>query len=519
MRHEVKEDRGGPGVAPTAALKWTHPLEGWMGREWVRWLVRRLTAERPGTAQPHLLRALATYGDAGAALPERVLYWPIHKAIDRLRGGMSREELRGKLAGHPPTMRGIVATARSVGHLGLTTPQRWLMPLFVVWNFTNRCNLRCRHCYQSSTAEAGEGELTLAEKLGVIDELGRGYVAMVAFAGGEPTLSEDLEPVLARCQRWGMHTTLATHGGGLTEERCRRLAEAGLRYVEVSLDSVDAEKHDRFRGSPGSWKRAVQGIRNVTGTAALRAGVAMCVTRENVQEVEGMLRLAVELGASCFAHFNFIPVGRGAEWAHLDLTPAQREELLGVLQRWLNSRRIGVLSTAPQFGRLCLASAEAEGLVSCSHAGNAQGVKARVVAKYLGGCGAGRTYACLQPNGDVTPCVYLPGRVMGNVRRAGAGGLAGVFRGSPWWDLFCQREERQGNCGVCEYRHYCGGCRARSDAYYNRLDHSDPGCIRNVEQWERLAAPGGATGAEASGEAGRAGAGATAARRAAGETV
>jgi radical SAM protein with 4Fe4S-binding SPASM domain len=343
--------------------------------------------------------------------------------------------------------------------------------------------LRCAHCYQSSGPQTNGDELALAKKLAVIDEMAKHYVAMVAFAGGEPTLSADLEPALERCQHYGIHTSLATHGGLMTRQRCEQLAVKGLRYVEVSLDSVDAEKHDRFRGTPGTWQRSIDGIKNVIATPGLRAGIAMCVHRDNFDEVEPMLRMAQELGVSCFAHFNFIPVGRGKEMIGQDITPEQREALLELLYRWMEKREMGIISTAPQFGRVCLTHAGDDGMISCSHAGNASGVKARIVAKYLGGCGAGRTYICLQPNGDVTPCVYMPHRIMGNVKNDS---LRHIFHHNPWWDLLCNRNERQGTCRQCDYRNYCGGCRARADAYLDRLDHSDPGCVGNAGLWEQL---------------------------------
>ena len=470
-------------ASAAAGLDYHHGLEDWLGRGWVRFLLDKLTAERPGTAEPHLLRALMSYANPEAPTHERFAYWPIHKVIDLLRGSMAPEELGAKLGGHPPTVRGIMATARSVARFGLTTPQRWINPLFVVWNFTNRCNLHCQHCYQSSGSSTVDGELTLSQKLKVIDELGREYVAMLAFAGGEPTLSRHLEPCLARCQKYSMHTTLATHGGLMTLERCRRLADLGLRYVEVSLDSVDADKHDSFRGRRGAWREAVAGIKNVVATDGMLAGIAMCVHRDNLHEVEAMLEFAVKLGVSCFGHFNFIPVGRGREMVHRDITPGERDELLDLLHGWMESKRIGVISTAPQFGRVCLSKAAAEGMVSCSHAGNAAGTKARVVARYLGGCGAGRTYACLQPNGDLTPCVYMPDRIMGNVTRKS---VSEVFQQSRWLDMFCDRDAREGACGSCDYRHYCGGCRARADAYFGQLDGADPGCSNNLEDWQKL---------------------------------
>jgi radical SAM protein with 4Fe4S-binding SPASM domain len=469
-----------------AGMEYSHPLEKWLKSDLVRLFLRNLTRLRPGTARPHLENALRAYADPSAPLADRMAYWPIHKAIDRFRGSLTPAQLRARIVDDKPTLRGIIATARSIARLGLSTPQRWLYPLFVVWNFTNKCDLSCKHCYQSSGSGDANGELSLDQKLHFIDQCGRNFVPMVALAGGEPTLSRHLEPVLARCKKYGIHTSLATHGGLLTPKKCRQLAEAGLRYVEISLDSVHPDKHDQFRGVHGLWKKSVQGIKNVIDTPGLRAGIAMCVHQDNIDEVEDMIGMGVELGVSCFAHFNFIPVGRGENMAHKDITPVQRERLLEILHRWMQSRRIGIISTAPQFGRICLTLADRDGLISCSHAGNAPGFKARLVAKYLGGCGAGRTYACLQPNGDLTPCVYMPGRVMGNIREKS---LGDIFRHNPWWDLFCNRDERENNCGSCDYRLYCGGCRARADAYFNRIDQADPGCIQNHLLWQQLTIP------------------------------
>ncbi len=147
---------------------------------------------------------------------------------------------------------------------------------------------------------------------------------------------------------------------------------------------------------------------------------------------------------------------------------------------------IGIISTAPQLGRICLAGAALQsGRTTCSHAGSGSGIKARVVAKYLGGCGAGRTYICIEPNGDVTPCVYLPHRIMGNIRQKS---LVEIFRNSIFWDVLNDRNQRLHHCGVCTFKNYCGGCRARADAYYGQLHAGDPGCVFNQKHWEALAA-------------------------------
>lgn len=472
------------GAAPQALrIEYHHPLERWLGRKSVRRLLDLLTRENQA-GRTALERILTSYRNPAAPAWRKLLHAPIHVFIDRMRGRTDAATFRRRLAEHGPTLRGLVLAARSVAEFGLTVPQRFSAPLFAVWNFTNRCNLRCRHCYQDSGPEALEGELTRAEKLHLIDQMGRLHMPMVALSGGEPTVSEDLVPVIRRAKSYDMHVSVATNGTTLTAKRAAELAAAGARYIEISLDSVHPARHDAFRGQPGMWHRSVEGARNVVATEGLRLGIAMCVHAGNVDEVEEMIDFAEELGAGCFAHFNFIPVGRGLRMTDGDISPARREELLALLNERMQSGRIGVISTAPQLGRVCLAGATlTEGRTTCSHAGSGSGVKARVVAKYLGGCGAGRTYVCVQPDGDVTPCVYMPQRVMGNVRRKP---LERIFRDSVFWEVLNDRDRRWGHCEVCAFKQYCGGCRARADAYYGALNGPDPGCVLNDLHWEAI---------------------------------
>jgi len=324
-------------------IDYHHPLENWLGRRPFRWLLKQLSVD-DAHGMTALERVIGSYRNPAAPLGQRIKYWPFHKFVDRMRGETPAEVFRDRLASHTPTLRGLVIVARSVAEFGLTVPQRFSAPLFAVWNFTNRCNLACKHCYQDSEHGALADELSLEEKLDVIDQMGRAHMPMIAISGGEPTLSRDLEPVLRRAKHHGMHVSLATNGTTMTPSRAAELAEAGLRYVEISLDSVDPDRHDAFRGVRGMWERSVQGARNVVATEGLRLGVAMCVHQGNVREVRDMIRFAEEdLGASCFAHFNFIPVGRGLNMVSGDITPQQREELLGVLNEKMQAGGMGVI--------------------------------------------------------------------------------------------------------------------------------------------------------------------------------
>ena len=269
-----------------------HPLEKLLDTRWMQHLLGWISKRRK-SGQTMIEEIIESYANPQAPTWHRLKYWPFHLFIDRMRGSVPAATFRQRIGQHRSTVRGLVITARSVAEFGLTVPQRFSVPLFSVWNFTNLCNLRCQHCYQDSQHKRLPDELTLDEKLDLVEQMAEQYTPMIAFAGGEPTISKDLLPVLRRCKQYGIHTSIATHGGTMTPQFAADLAEAGARYIEISLDSVQPEKHDAFRGLPGMWERTVDGMRNVVAQDGLRLGIAMCVHQGNYDEVEAMLQFAV----------------------------------------------------------------------------------------------------------------------------------------------------------------------------------------------------------------------------------
>jgi len=471
-----------PKISPPANIE-RHKFEDYLSKPAMKKFLGLLT-RRNSEGRCYLEEVFETYDRPDLTLWKRMKFAVPHRAIElfRTRAGVNKETLKTKVLHHRPTARALVNTARSIAEFGLTTPQRFYSPLIVVWNYTQACNLTCKHCYQEAGHKPLADELTTERKLKLVDEMAEEYVPFLAFAGGEPLVSKDLWTVLARCKQQGVHTTIATNGTLLSKETCQRLAESGVKYVEVSLDSILPEEHDGFRGLPGAWKRTVEGIRNVASTPGLRAGMAMCVTRQNYHHAESMINFAKDLGCTTFVHFNFIPVGRGQAMASLDITPKERESLMELLNRHLQEGKISIMSTAPQFGRACILYGPLDGLMATAHGGKGKGRQAKVLSKYIGGCGAGRCYCCVEPNGKVTPCVYMPGSVVGDLKRQT---LMEIWR-DPRFDVFSRREDRGDHCAVCDFRAYCGGCRARAVSYLDDVQAGDPGCVYNQHAWDEV---------------------------------
>ena len=380
----------------------------------------------------------------------------------------------------PTHRRGLVNTLRSIYEYGITLPQKLSAPFLVVWNYTNLCNLRCRHCYQRAGA-AAEDELTTEERLAVVDQLAEECISFLAISGGEPLLREDVFKVAERASDCGIFVAIATNGTLLSKDMVRRLEEHGVRYVQISLDGAKPETHDSFRGVRGAWEKTVEGIKNCVDSDIMTT-VAVTVTKHNYEEFDEVVRLVEELGADKLVVYNFIPTGRGEEIVESDLSPEMREELLQKMRRLLK-RGYDVITTAPQFARVCIAGEEAM-KVPMGHfgGGDFRDSRLRIVADFIGGCGAGREYCAIQPNGDVTPCVFMP-IVVGNLRRQH---FAEIWRSSEVLEKLRDRRNLKGGCASCDYKYVCGGCRSRAYAYFGDLNAPDPGCIYNARWWRQM---------------------------------
>ncbi len=475
-------------------------IEQFLSQRPVKYLLRWLTKQnRRGDCV--LSQVLTTYGQPNLSWTRKLKYGLPHLAVEwtRKRTGASVEVVRDVVLASPVWRRGLVNAARGVGQFGLRRPQVFSAPLMVVWNFTQSCNLQCQHCCQNAGTPRGV-ELTLSEKQRVLDELAYSDVPMLAFSGGEPLLSKDFWPTLAQAHAHGFHVSVTTNGTLLTREVVARLAETGAEYVEVSIDSVDAQEHDEFRGQKGYWEKAIAGLRNLVADGRLRTGLACTVTARNFEELEDIIQMTRDLGANIFHAFNFIPTGRGRDIAEIDLTPEQRERMLEIVQTQLGTG-FSVLGTAPQQGRCFRQHYDLGQAALAGHYGASTHGVTPVLARHIGGCGAGRSLLAVEPNGDITPCPFLP-IVIGNLRRER---LRHLWRTSQVLGRLRNREFLQGHCGVCEWKSYCGGCRARAYAYFGDLTEADPGCMFNGEAWQRVQSQSDGSAGEIPGQTDRAG--------------
>ncbi|MFX1486179.1 MAG: radical SAM protein [Promethearchaeota archaeon] len=423
-------------------------------------------------------------------LSEKILS-PILK-ISSNAFGVSPEQLKEKFADRY-WRRGLASVIKGIAYFGVRRPFVPGAPFQVVWNVTRACNLRCKHCYENA-GRADKDELTTEEALRVIDELAAAGVLILAFSGGEPTIRPDILKLMRRAHKRGMYVAVATNATVFANrKKVKEFKRAGLEFAQISLDGLNPETHDEFRGVPGTFEKTVQGIKNCVAEG-LFVEIATTATQYNYEEIPDLIKYADKLGVDWFMLYNFIPAGRGAEIVEQDLSPEQREKLLKNLWNYMKEGKVKIqcLSTAPQFARVVMEAelgkdkkiSEAEEVTVPTHFYNPSfGGKLRSLADFIGGCGAGRFYMAIEPNGDLYPCVFFPHEEevkVGNLRKDR---FEDVWRHNQLLLEARNKDLLEPNCGECKFHYVCGGCRARAYNYYKNILAPDPGCIRNQRYW------------------------------------
>ena len=377
----------------------------------------------------------------------------------------------------------VLNLVESFEYFGIRKPMVLCAPFLVVWDFTHKCNLRCKHCYSNSGGEEGEAELTTEQALAVVDQLVDAHVTALAFSGGEPLARKDFFQVARHAADRGLYVSLASNGTLLTKENVQKLKEAKVNYVDISIDGATSKTHDEFRGVAGAFEKAITGLKNCVD-AKICTCIATTVGKNNLAELPGIIDLAEQFKVDRFTYFNFIPAGRGKDYADQDLSAQEREEVMRyLLNRMSSGCKTTILATAPQLARVAAqcqgSSGTGEVTLALAHMQTVKVTKKAVpLGEFIGGCGAGRLYCSISPQGDVRPCVFLPINV-GNLKTQT---FKNIWLNAPLFNVFRNRLNLKGSCSRCKYKFICGGCRARSAAYHKGDPlNGDPGCIMGAK--------------------------------------
>lgn len=255
------------------------------------------------------------------------------------------------------------------------------------------CNQKCLHCYAAGQPLSDTPELTTAQWKEILSKLRAANVPQVTFTGGEPTLRADLVELVEVAQ-WFV-TRLNTNGRLLTPELCRRLYEASLDSVQVTLYSHDPAIHNALVGAEG-FDDTVAGIRN-----AVAAGLSVSVNTPLCSlntDYAATVRFVHELGVRYVTCSGLIPSG-SAEGAESRATRLTEEQLTDVLRRAVTAaEELGMEMDFTSPGWLKEETLRSMGLT------------------LVPSCGACLSNMAIAPDGGVIPCQsWLSSQPLGNM--------------------------------------------------------------------------------------------------------
>lgn len=199
---------------------------------------------------------------------------------------------------------------------GSTTSSSAAPPLAQIYFYlTEGCNCACRHCWLAPKFDPDATRyptLPVAQFEQVVAEAKPLGLQSVKLTGGEPLMHPGIDELLAIVEREELGLVIETNGLLLDRELAARITRCGRPTVSVSIDGAAAPVHDAVRGVPGAFDRAIAGIR-VLVEAGLAPHLVLSVMRDNVSQVEPVVRLAEQLGARLLK-FNLIqPTERGVD--------------------------------------------------------------------------------------------------------------------------------------------------------------------------------------------------------------
>ena len=352
----------------------------------------------------------------------------------------------------------------------------------VVWNMTQRCNLRCLHCYSRSENIEYGNELRTEEGIELIDDLARFGVPVILFSGGEPLMRRDFPLLASHARERGMRVVLSTNGTLIDREMARVLREIDLSYVGVSLDGM-RETNDRFRGVKGAFDAALRGIRNCQ-MEGIKVGLRFTINKKNVSDVPLIFDLLKEENIPRVCFYHLVYAGRGSKLVKEDLSHEESRRTLDlIMRRTRELHESGFPIESLTVDNHC------DGIYIYLRLLKEDPERAREVYELLQmnqGNSSGIGIACVSWDGSVHADQFWRHYSFGNVRERKFSEIwrdtsdplmAGLKNRKP---LIKAHGDR---CARCRWFDLCNGnLRVRAEAVYNDIWADDPACYLTEEE-------------------------------------
>ncbi len=346
-----------------------------------------------------------------------------------------------------------------------------------IWNFTNRCNLACKHCYSYADPNS-EDYLSTEDILSTIPELKKGGIKFIIFSGGEPLIRKDIFEISSAMREAGIVTYLSTNGLYINDKNVDKIIET-FNYIGISIDGIE-KVHDDFRGMEGSYRKSLDAIALIQKHGG-NAGIRFTLTNETKDSFYSIFELAESIGVDKIYISHLVYSGRGLENLMMDISHQERREFVEFIinrafRYYRENRGIDIVTGNMEMDAIYFLEK-----FSALYPDKADEMKKRL--KQWGGNSAGRKLVNIDWMGNVKPDPFFPFTI-GNITEKPFSEI--------WLDegnemLTKLREhprELGGKCAECGVIDICnGGSRSRAYAISGDLWAEDPSCY--LSDYER----------------------------------
>jgi radical SAM protein len=332
-------------------------------------------------------------------------------------------------------------------------------PYIVIWEVTQACDLACVHCRASAQSRRNPLELSTEEGKRLIDEIAQMQVPVFVLTGGDPIKRPDLFELIEHARSVGVRVSLTPSATPLlTRDVIHRLKQSGLARLAVSLDGSYQEVHDAFRGMAGSFDRTMEAI-EWANEVGLPVQINTTFSRSNVEDFDNIAALMETKRIALWSVFFLVPTGRG-KIAEL-LSADEFEGAFAKLYQLSKRAHFHIKTTEAQhYRRYMLQQQVAERRNGAEQRDHDTAKVQDTIGRAPRGLNDGKGFVFVSHLGEVFPSGFLPFSA-GNVR---SDSLSRIYRESSIFQQLRDDSQLGGKCGACEYRHICGGSRARAYA-------------------------------------------------------
>lgn len=316
-----------------------------------------------------------------------------------------------------------------------------LIDLF--WEVTLNCNMKCKHCGSFAAQGTYPDELTTEEikaALRNVASKGNAERIFLNVTGGEPMTRADLYEVMTYAvKELGFHWGMTTNGTLLTDENIKKLRDAEMDTVSISIDGLE-ETHDSFRNFPGSYKTIIENVERLRDAGFVKhIQISTVFHKKNIKELESIYREVQKLKVHSLRLISMDPIGRAESNRDLLLSGDDIRTILDFIKE---KNKTGNKKKDMRLDYGC------PGFLGMKYEGE--------VRPGFFHCRTGISIASILYNGDLFVCPNVPRRpefIQGNVRT------------DDFWDVWNNRytefrsQNRTSNdeCRSCEQWEYCLG--------------------------------------------------------------